>query len=42
MVRQLNFHCAVWSLIKRLLIAGALGITVLKEIFGLFCGMLSV
>lgn len=40
MVDQHNFLCHLWSLIKRMLIARALGVPVLNVIFGLFCGML--
>lgn len=39
---QLYFLCAVRLLIKRMLIAGALGLPVLKAIFGLFLGMLEL
>lgn len=40
MAGQPNFHCVLLSLIKRMLIARALGVPVLKVIFGLFCGVL--
>lgn len=40
MVDQHNFLCDLWSLIKRMLIARALGVPVPNVIFGLFCGML--
>lgn len=42
MVGQHNFRCGVQSVIKRMLIAGALGVSVLQVIFLLFSGLLSL